>query len=314
MPQEISSMPEQWQLTLDVIKSKAQTLLIENNGLVVKYQQLVSQAQEIKQAISIQQNKNEQMSVFLSQRHGRGDQQLRIEELSRIVRMKKQDSTVLNEKLTGLTKKKSLMDQNIQRLKYAISDIELHNQAQQQKIQTPQGTTQAQSQDQLTELRKQLEEANKQEVLLENQLGALKTGDKTQHLNVDAVEEENRKLEAQLDILRLQKLHHEKQSSDTTLAQANARMYGQLRRRKEQLEASIYAYEMRMDQLRESSLVALSWPLKKKRLVHEMVQKDAHNNQMRDKIKDLREDIEVLRDQVAKLERRVDFSQGKNQK
>ena len=29
---ECPSMPEQWQLTLDVIKSKAQTLMVENNG------------------------------------------------------------------------------------------------------------------------------------------------------------------------------------------------------------------------------------------------------------------------------------------
>ena len=52
--------------------------------------------------------------------------------------------------------------------------------------------------------------------------------------------------------------------------------------------------------------------MKKKKLVHEMVQTDARNNQMRDKIKVLREDIDILRDQVARLERRVDFAQGKS--
>ena len=31
--------------------------------------------------------------------------------------------------------------------------------------------------------------------------------------------------------------------------------------------------------------MALSWPLKRKKLVHEMVQMDARNNQMRDNIK-----------------------------
>ncbi len=49
-------------------------------------------------------------------------------------------------------------------------------------------------------------------------------------------------------------------------------------------------------------------------MIHEMVQTDARNNQMRDKIKVLREDIDVLRDQVAKLERRVNFVQGKDTK
>ena len=51
-----------------------------------------------------------------------------------------------------------------------------------------------------------------------------------------------------------------------------------------------------------------------KELVHEMVQIDARNNKMRDNIKELHEDIDVLRDQVAKLERRVDFAKGQGTK
>ena len=90
-------------------------------------------------------------------------------------------------------------------------------------------------------------------------------------MNVDAIESENKQLEARLDVLRLQKLQHEKKSSGTVMHQANGRMYEKLKKRKEQLEANINAYESRMDELRESSLMALSWPLKKKKLVHEMV-------------------------------------------
>ena len=56
--------------------------------------------------------------------------------------------------------------------------------------------------------------------------------------------------------------------------------------------------------------MALSWPAKKKKLVHEMVQADARNNQVREKIKVLREDIDVLKDQVARLERRINFVKG----
>jgi len=159
-------------------------------------------------------------------------------------------------------------------------------------------------------LRKQLEDQSAQEVLLENQLGVLKSGSKTQKLDVNAIGSENKQLQARLDILRLQKLQHDKESSDTQLAQANARMYDQLKRHKQELEAKIYAYEMRMDELKQASLTALSWPMKKKRLVHAMVQIDARNDQMRGKIKVLREDIGVLREQVARLERRVDFVQG----
>ena len=60
--------------------------------------------------------------------------------------------------------------------------------------------------------------------------------------------------------------------------------------------------------------MVLSWPARKKKLVHEMVLADSRNNQMRDGIKVLREDIDVLRDQVSRLERRINFVQGKDTK
>lgn len=141
--------------------------------------------------------------------------------------------------------------------------------------------------DDLAEWRQQLEDENIQEVLLENELKGLKAGDKTQNLNEDASQQ---------------------------LAHDNARRYDQLKRRKDQLEADISVYESRMDELRATSLNALPWALKRKKLIHEMVQTDARNNKMRDKIKALREDIDVLKDQVARLERRVDFVQDKGTK
>jgi phage shock protein A len=69
-----------------------------------------------------------------------------------------------------------------------------------------------------------------------------------------------------------------------------------------------------MDQLRESSLRALEWPVKRKKLVHQVVQMDAQNNKMRTKIKTLREDIDVLRDQIGVLERRVNFVNSQDTK
>ena len=211
----------------------------------------------------------------------------------------------------NLQAKQSSLDTQIQKLKYTISDLELHQQRQKQLASGVQNAVALQPDDQLGQLRKELEDENKREVLLENELGALKTGDKSQNLYANAVETENKQLEARLDVLRLQKLQHDKESSDKQLSQASARMYNHLIKRKEELESSIYAYELRMDQLRQSSLMSLSWPLKKKKLIHEMVQVDARNNQRRDKIKVLREDIALLKDQVAKLERKVDFARGK---
>ena len=54
-------MPEQWQLTLDVIKSKAQSLMVENNGLQMQYRQLIGEVQKLQQSIDDQQYKNTQM-------------------------------------------------------------------------------------------------------------------------------------------------------------------------------------------------------------------------------------------------------------
>lgn len=236
-------VPEQWQLTLDVIKSKAQTLVVKNNGLQVEYRQLIGRSQDLQRSISEQQNKNEQMGRFLQERHGRTDQQLRIEELTQNIKVKKQQARAYDEQLENLKRKQSSQERKAK--------------------------TQPQSDDQLVRLRKQLEDESKQEVLLGNELGALRS------------------------------------------PQPQAGSYDQLKKKKEELEADIYAYESRMEELKRSSLVE-PWPVKKKKLVHEMVLIDARNNQMRDKIKVLREDIDVLKDQAAKLERRVDFAQDKD--
>lgn len=314
VPEAPSSVPQQWQLTLDGIKAKAQGLMVENSGLKVEYRQLTAQVQRLQQSIEDQQYKNDQMDRLLKERHGRTDQQVRIEELKQGIKTKKQGVRILEEHLGSLQKKQSGLDRKIQLLNDKVSGMDLHPQPAREKVQPVENAAGPQVDDQLSELRKQLEDENKQEVLLGNELEALKSGNKMQNVNGDDIEAQNKQLEAHLDILRLRKLQHEKKSSDLQLAQANEHMYENLKLRKEQLEANINAYETRLDELRESSLMALSWPLKKKKLVHELVQTDARNNQVRNKIKDLHEDIDVLKDQVARLERRVDFVQDKSTK
>jgi len=266
-----SSMPpEQWQLTLDVIKSRAQTLVVENNGLQGEYRQLMVQAQRLQQGIREQQEKNEQLARLLKDRHGRTDQQARMEDLNQTIRTKTQQAKAYEDQLVVLRKKQLKLDGQIQQLKYTISDIDLHRQG--EKVQQTQGI---QTDDHLAPLRKQLEDETKQEVVLENQLSALKNG------------------------------------GGQNLSQASAKLYGYLRAHKQQLEAQIYTYELHMDQLRRSSLTALSWSAKKKKLLRQMIQMDSRNNKIRGTIKMLREDIDVLRDQVAALERRLNFAKGK---
>ena len=309
--EEVSSVPEQWQLTLDVIKSKAQTLLIENNGLQDENRQLMAQEQKLQKSIDDQQSKNEHKSRLLKERHGRTDQQVRIEELTQGIKTKKQEALILNKQLEEWNKKKTDQDHKIQKLKNMISDIGLQQQTEKQKVQVSQNIEKPKGDDQLAQWRKRLEDENRQEALLENQLEAIKRGGESQHLNIDVIKDQNKQLEARLNFLQMERLRHLKKSSAEIQAQANARKYDQLKKHKDQLEADINAYESRLNELRESSLTELSWPVKRKKLIKEMVQADARNNKLRDKIKELKEDIDVLRDQVARLERRVDFAQGK---
>ena len=289
MPGESSTMPEQWQLTLDVIKSRAQSLMVENNGLNLENQKLAGRMQELQQAIDEQKNKNEQMSQSLKERHNRTDQQLRIEELTQIIKTKKLQVRAYEEQLLNLNRQQSILDRKIRLLKVASSA----------------GKTPSATDGQLAQLRNQLEDENKKEVLLENELEVLKGGGKIQNSNTNTIDFQNQELEAHLDVLRLKKLRHEEKISDDQISRANGRRYEDLKRRKDELEININAYEKRLDELRESSLMVLSWNFKKKKLIHEMVQTDARNNQMRDKIKVLHEDIDVLKDQVNQLERRV---------
>jgi len=295
---------------LDVIKSKAQSLMIENNNLQGAYQQYIAEKEKLQQAVDAQQYRNEQMSRYLEKQHGRTDQEVRMDELLQGIKVKRGQVHEYSQQMGNLQWKKSEIDRKLQQLKYTISDIEIHQQTLKQEAQ-PIVQTQAPVDDQLAQLRKQLEGQNKQEVILENEWNVLKNGGQSQHLNADAIDEENKQLEAKLNVLQLEKIRYERRSADTQLVQASSRMYEKLKKQKDQLEENINAYEMRLEQLRESTLTALSWPLKKKKLIHEMVQDDAHNNQIRDKIKVLQEDIGILKDQVAKLERRVDFVQGK---
>ncbi len=266
-PQEMA-MPEQWQLTLDMIKSKTQDLMIENNGLQVQYRQLYGELEKLQREVFDWQSKNELMALSLKQRHGRTDQQMRIDDLQGQIRIKK-------ERLGALKVRKN-----------TAPDMSGNND--------------------LTQWRQQLEDESKQEVVLENELKDLQAGNNTQNLKEEDIIAQNKILEARLELLRAGQISP---GSNYPEAQADyhVRMVDQLKGRKEELEAKISAYESRMEQLKESSLLSLSWTQKRKRLIHEMVVTDARNNQMREKIKVLHEDIDVLNQQIAMLEHRLNF-------
>jgi chromosome segregation ATPase len=240
-------------VTIDSIKTKAQSLAVENDGLQIEYRKLVEEAQKLQQAIDQQEANNTRVQAFLDDRHGRTDQQLRLEELTQRIKAKDRQTLALERQWRELQRKQS---------KFGVVSLARPSET-----------------DSFSQLRAQLEDENRQEVSLNNELEALKTGNKILVLKKDTAGDDER--------------------------------YQRLKKRRDEFEAAIRNYEARMDELRQSSLVVLSWPAQKKKLVHEMVQLDAHNNKMRDQIKVLREDIDVLRDQVARFERRLDFMQDK---
>jgi len=262
--------------------------------------------QTLRQALKDEQDKNEATRLFLNQRHGRTDQQVQLEALQQAVKIKRQQAKESQEQLENLKRKQADLDHKIQLQRLRLSDIPRHQLEQKQETPTPAVPI---IDGQLTDLRRQVEEENKQEAILEDQLSSLKSGGQAHNLNKDAMARQNRQLELRLKDLQEQKPKTSPQKAGDLVRQ---RKYDELKKRKDQLEAAISAYEKRMDQLKYSSGLTAPWANQRKKLIHAMVQKDARNNQLREKIKMLREDVDILKDQVARLERRVNFMQGQN--
>ena len=78
---DIAPVNGQWQSTLDVVKTRLNALLDQNNQLTAQYQSLQAQEQDLLRMIAEQNKKNEDLKKFVQGRHGKTDQQIRIEEL-----------------------------------------------------------------------------------------------------------------------------------------------------------------------------------------------------------------------------------------
>lgn len=303
-PETPEAIPEQWQLSLDVIKSRARDLMLQNNSLQVKYAQMEDDSKQLQKSITRLEEKNEAMDRLLKDRHGRTDQQIRIEELKQEIEFKRHRLSDLGRQSAGLKKERLGAQRDSVRRDEAAQD-------QREAAETHAGTGEP---DDLGHWRNRLEEENRREVILENELRDLKSDGQTQESQLKAVNEENRRMEAAFESLQAQKTRISQQHSPVFHTPANARRYDQLKKRKEELEAKINAYEMRLEQLGVAAVSPVSWPQQKKQMVHQMVLNDARNNKIRNQIKELREDIVVLRDQVARLERRLDFAQSPGNK
>lgn len=314
------ALPAQWQLTFDVIKAKAQALLIQNNELTQQQQVLKNQAQQLQQVIYKQQAVNYQSRQLLKERNGKTDQQIALEQL--MVQLKAKRSELVLREAEWNTQKKSLAEVerkiNLQKLKIAELQMQQDQREAQAKAkaEAPLVKEVAVEVPQLDGLRKQLEEAKAQEVALENQLAELKDNQQGSSLEANTLDEDNKVLTNRLEMLRQQKAQREKDAASAinTSALAKERYY-KMTAQKALLEEKIRMFESKADALKQVILDSrLPWPTQKKKMIHDMVQADARNSQLREKIGNLREDIVILQDQIAKMERRINFMQDRNLK
>lgn len=73
-----------WLLTLDTIKAGSNQLMAQNIRLTVDYHALLEEIDRLNASIEEQGRKNAALADLLKTRHGRSDQQVRIQELDRL--------------------------------------------------------------------------------------------------------------------------------------------------------------------------------------------------------------------------------------
>ncbi len=318
---EFAAAPAQWQLTLDVIKTKAQTLLVQNKELAAQHEDLQAQLAHTQEMINQQQSANADLRRMLKERNGRTDQQIALEQLKAQIKSIKNEVAGAEEKLGIWKKKLADVERKINLQKLKLSEFQLRQDQQEvqaklsEALQAPAAVNE-EAAAQLNEVRKQLEEAKSQEAFLENQIAGLKDNKVALASQHNVLDEENRTLSNHLEELRQQKIQREKAVAQAKGASAAYKdRYYQLKKHKALLEGQIRSYEVKAALLKKSIVDSnLPWPAQKKRIIHEMVQEDARNSQLREKITDIREDISILREGVTRMERRISAVEEKSNK
>ena len=79
--QEAPAADATWLLTLETIKAKSSQLMAQNTRLTADHQMLVQDINRLNASVEEQGRKNAALADFLKTRHGRSDQQVRIQEL-----------------------------------------------------------------------------------------------------------------------------------------------------------------------------------------------------------------------------------------
>ncbi len=295
----------QWRLTFDVIKAKVAGLLEENNRLTQEKQSYDDSLKSISQEIDGQSSKNTSMQQLLNERRGKTDQQVRIEQLEAQLKLKKVQSAARQAKALEFKSQLEDLKRTVELKKLKVADLELHQNM--PSASNAVALRVASGDVELDALRKELEDQKAEEAKLEDQLSSMT---KAAHHPEIAL------LKQKADFLRKQKMELLKTQSQPLVTANNApidrNVYYTALQQKTQLEEKIRQFEIKINALKNMPSVKNDWPAQKKKLVHQIVQNDARNHQLREKINSIREDIGLLKDQVASLEKKVNFSKAKS--
>ena len=262
-----------WILTLETIKAKAKDLMARNTALSAEYNTLAQDINNLNAAVDAQNTKNMAITSFLKDRHGRTDQQVRIEELEAQI---KEQKTRLNDRqreYDGLKGEAASLERKVKLKQVRVTDWELR-QGQQPSVVAPQVPS---ADAELDGLHQQLEAEKTKEVYLEDELARM-TGGRARPVGpvVQAAAPNNAAREQDRERIM------------------------QVLRKKDELEAKIRDHERSLKAAQGIS----RGNIEKKKIIHDIVQADARNQGLREGIARLREDVALLRDQIGKLERR----------
>ena len=309
MPGEpIPNSPE-WQLTLDVVKAKAQKLIQRNASLMAQHGALTDEYNKIQEQIRDVRLKNDALREFLKERHGQSDQQLHIEDLNNQIKAKRGQVQKQKQELLKVQKQAEEVKHKLDLKKLKTSEKDLERREQSLKANAErllqQQAVVAQKDRELITLKEKLQKEKDVEDSLEKQLADLKAAQLPPPDPVNAAE--LRSLQMQLQMLA-QKKEDLQKKNNVDNSQVKDQRYEQLFSKKQELESKIKEYEEQLNQLRNPNTFAFAGG-QTKQVLHQMIEIDKRNTQLRQRIKDLREDISVLKDQVNRLERKVKFNQ-----
>ena len=299
-----------WLVSIDTIKTKAQGLMEKNIQLMSERDSLTNEDRKSKEQIHDVQIKNEILKQLLKERHGRSDQQMQVEDLTNQIKAKKDQLKRRQQELVKVQKQADDIDRKVRIKMLKISDLKLRQKAESLKANMQnilrQQASLAKNDQGLVQDKQRLQQEKNNESALEKELADLKQT-KAVSMTVDAGDIQSLALNLQTLIQQKEDLQ-KKNNADNNPAKEVP--YQQLTLKKKELEDKIKEYEVQLDRLKNPAILGLWGEQQRKQIVHQMVEIDNHNAQLRQRITDLREDVSLLKKQVSRLERKVNFTQG----